>query len=62
MEQDNISEWSIQAAVASKGYYPSDTLIQDMDPEFITGWIIGYWPKVKELIGEIQAKEEIPFN
>ena len=62
MEQDNICEWSIQAAVASKGYYPSETLIQNMDPEFINGWIVGYWPKVKELIREIQDKEEVPFN
>ena len=62
MEQDDISEWSIQAAVMAKGYYPADTLIENMDPEFITGWIIAFWPQVKALIKEITEKEEVPFG
>lgn len=62
MEQDNICEWDIQAAVLAKGYYPVDTLIENMDPEFIQGWIVAFWPQVKALAEEIKAKEEIPFN
>lgn len=62
MEADGICEWDIQMAIQAKGYYPADTLIENMDPEFVTGWIIGYWPKVKELIAEIKKKEYIPFN
>ena len=62
MEKDNICEWDIQTAVLAKGYYPVDTLLENMDPDFIQGWIVGFWPKVKELITEIKEKEEIPFN
>lgn len=62
MEADGICEWDIQMAIQAKGYYPADTLIENMDPEFVTGWIIGYWPKVKELIAEIKKNEYIPFN
>ena len=62
MEQDGICEWDIQRAAYAKGYYPEDTLIQNMDPGFIQGWIIHYWPQVKELIAEIKEKQEVPFN
>ena len=61
MENDGISEWDIQAAVYAKGYYPENTLIQNMDPEFIDGWIVSFWPQVKELVKSIRDKEEIPF-
>lgn len=62
MNHDTIGEWEIQQAVYAKGYYPADTLIQDMDPEFIQGWIIGFWPKVKELIQQIRDNQAVPFN
>lgn len=62
MEKDNIAEWSIQDVIGIKGYYPSDTLIQDMDPEFINGWIIAFWPKLVEMIREAQEQGGIPFN
>ena len=62
MEQDGISEWDIQMAVLAKGYYPDGTLIENMDPEFIKGWIIAFWPQVKDLINQIKADQAIPFN
>mgnify|MGYP003287935903 CR=1 FL=1 len=62
MNNDTIGEWEIQQAVYAKGYYPADTLIQDMDPEFVNGWIIGFWPKVKELIQQIRDNQAVPFN
>ena len=62
MNHDTIGEWEIQQAVYAKGYYPADTLIQDMDPEFIQGWIIGFWPQVKELIQQIRDNQAVPFN
>ena len=62
MNNDTIGEWEIQQAVYAKGYYPADTLIQDMDPEFIQGWIIGFWPQVKELIQQIRDNQAVPFN
>lgn len=62
MQLSNITEWQIQDAVTAKGYYPQDTLLQDMDPEFIQGWIVAFWPKVKELIKDIKEQQGIPFN
>ena len=33
-----------------------------MDPEFIQGWIVGFWPQVKELIMQIRENQAVPFN
>lgn len=62
MNHDSIGEWEIQQAVYAKGYYPADTLIQDMDSEFVQGWIIGFWPKVVELIQQIRDNQAVPFD
>ena len=62
MDHDTIGEWEVQQAAYAKGYYPADTLIQDMDPEFIQGWIVGFWPQVKELIMQIRENQAVPFN
>ena len=62
MEQDGISEWDIQMAVLAKGYYPDGTLIENMDPEFVKGWIIAFWPQVKDLIEQIKKDQTVPFN
>lgn len=62
MEQNNISEWNIQDAAFAKGYYPENTLIQDMDPAFVQGWIVAFFPKVCELIENIKKTQEIPFS
>ena len=62
MNNDTIGEWEIQQAAYAKGYYPADTLIQDMDSEFVQGWIIGFWPQVKELIMQIRENQAVPFN
>lgn len=65
MEQDNICEWDIQAiACDMKGYFPPNTLIEDMEksqPGFIEGWILAYWPTIKDLVKEMKEKQEIPF-
>lgn len=62
MEANDVGEWSIQDAVVSKGYYPEGTLIQDMDPAFVEGVLVGAWPQVFEMVKEIQKKQGIPFN
>ena len=62
MEKDHISEWNLQDAAYSKGYYPRDTLLQDMDPNFLTGWFVAFWPKVRELVEGLRDKDEVPFK
>lgn len=61
MEKDDVTEMELQDAVYSKGYYPQNTKIQDMDPSFVEGWAVGYWPKVLELIKDIR-KNGIKFE
>ena len=62
MEANNVSEWNIQDAVAGKGYYPEGTLIQDMDPAFVQGVLVGAWEQVFAMIQEIQKNQGIPFE
>lgn len=61
MERDDVTEMELQDAVFAKGYYPQDTKIQDMDPSFIEGWAVGFWPQVFELIKDIR-KNGIKFE
>ena len=62
MDSHNVCEWNVQAAVAAKGYYPIDTLIQDYDPEFVQGVLIGAWSQVFEEIKKIQETQYVPFD
>ena len=62
MEANNICEWNIQDAAYARGYYPQNTLIQDMDPEFVQGWIVAFWPQIMELIRQIQKENGVMFN
>ena len=61
MERDDVTEMELQDAVFSKGYYPQETKIQDMDPAFIDGWAVAYWPQVLGLIKDIR-KNGIKFD
>lgn len=62
MEANDVGEWDIQMAVTARGYYPEGTLIENYQPEFIDGVLIGAWPQVLAMVKEIKAKEAIPFN
>ena len=66
-----VTEKEIQEAVASRGYYPIDTPIQNYDEGFINGCLVAAWnqiyaviKKTKEAKGEFVKAEpnEIPFN
>lgn len=65
METDDISEWEIEQVVYARGYFPDGTPIEKMEqasPGFVKGWIIQFWPQVKELAMQIRKDEGIPFN
>ena len=65
METDGISEWEIQQVVFARGYFPDNTPIEQMEkasPGFIKGWIVQFWPIVKEMALKIRKEEGIPFN
>lgn len=62
MLQNNVGVWDIQNVVCTRGYYPADTPIENYDPDFISGVLVGAWPQVYAMVKEIREKEEIPFN
>ncbi|MDR0963819.1 MAG: AAA family ATPase [Clostridium sp.] len=62
MEQNAVDECWIQSVVASKGYYPDGTMIENYDPDFIQGVLVGAWPQVYQMVLQAQSSEEIPFN
>lgn len=59
MKLNNVTESEIQAAVAGRGYYPADTPIENYDPAFVQGVLIGAWEQVFAMIQE--NREEVPF-
>lgn len=62
MMENHVGVWDIQNVVYAKGYYPSDTSIEDYDPDFVNGVLVGAWPQVYAAIKDIREHEEIPFN
>lgn len=62
MIQNRVGVWDIQNIVYLKGYYPADTPVEDYDPDFVNGVLVGAWPQVFAAIKEVREKEEIPFN
>lgn len=62
MMSNGVCEWDIQNVVGAKGYYPADTPIENYDPGFIQGVLVGAWQKVYAMIKEMKESSEIPFN
>lgn len=59
MAIEKVTVEEIQQAVASKGYYPINTPIENYDPSFINGVLVGAWPQV---FGIIKAfRDDLPF-
>ena len=56
MVPNEITEAEIQAIVAKKGYYPADTPIENYDPNFVSGVLVGAWTQV------FSAIEQAKFN
>ena len=65
MKQNGVTVTEIQKAVASRGYYPEDTPIQNYDANFISGVLVGAWPQVFNMIqaarGPVISEEDVPF-
>lgn len=65
MRENEVTEWDIQNAVMSKGYFTSDVPIErynQVKPGFVEGVLIAAWPKVLTCIKEIWEKQQIPYN
>ncbi len=55
MRENNVTIEEIQKAVASRGYYPADTPIDNYDPRFVDGVLVGAWPQVLAMIVKMRA-------
>lgn len=62
MEKDDFNEWNIQDACFEKGYFPKDTLIQDMPEDFVQGVLIGAWEQVKKVMQKQIEEAEVIFK
>jgi len=59
MTENNVTVLEIQQAVAGKGYYPINTPIENYDPSFIAGVLVGAWTAVFKMIQDY--RDDIPF-
>jgi adenylate kinase family enzyme len=59
MKQNGVSVNEIQAVVAQRGYYPKNTPVENYDPNFINGVLVGAWPQVFIMIQEYRAANDI---
>jgi hypothetical protein len=62
METTGTCEYWIQSVVAAKGYYPAEMKIEDYDPDFVEGVLIGAWSQVYKMTVDAQSQQEIPFK
>jgi len=68
MKANDVTVEEIQDVVANRGYYPHNTPIENYDPNFITGVLVGAWEQVFKMIEDSRdiftpvADDEIPFE
>lgn len=62
MVANDVDEWELQTVVANKGYFPSDTPIENYDPDFIQGCLVCAWEQVFKLVKKMKQDESLPFN
>lgn len=56
MAEANVTEADVQKVVASKGHYDINVPIAEYHEEFITRWILKYWPQILKLINADNAQ------
>jgi hypothetical protein len=59
MSTNSVTVEEIQWAVSSKGYYPKNTPIENYDPQFITGVLVGAWVQVFKMIQDY--RNDVPY-
>ncbi|MCH5212245.1 MAG: ATP-binding protein [Oscillospiraceae bacterium] len=60
MSANGVTEAEIKKVVALKGYYTEDTPIQNYDPGFMNGVLIGAWNQVKNMVMQ-QRNDNLSF-
>ena len=59
LTQDGIPEVDLRKFVASKGHYREDVPISAYSEKFLSGWVLKYWPRIREMIRNAEAKNTI---
>lgn len=72
MKPNGVTVGEIQAVVANRGYYPTDTPIENYDPQFISGVLVAAWDAVFGMIKEhrlkvsgfipVKSDDDLPWN
>lgn len=57
MVANSVTVAEIQKVVANRGYYPENTPIENYDPGFIDGVLVGAWGQVYQMILDSRADE-----
>lgn len=57
-QKKGVEEQEIRLAVSQKGYYPEDTPIENYDPAFISGVLVGAWNQVFAMV---MSNRDLPF-
>ncbi|MDR1272338.1 MAG: ATP-binding protein [Clostridiales Family XIII bacterium] len=60
MEQSNVTDIELRRAVAEKKWNTPKALIENYNPELVTGGLVGHWDKVCELVTKLR-EDELPF-
>lgn len=58
MVENEVTIDEIQGVVASKGYYPAGTPIENYDKQFISGVLVAAWPQVFGMIKEKRIEDK----
>jgi hypothetical protein len=59
MRMNSVSIKEVQKAVASRGYYPVNTPIENYDTDFVNGVLIGAWTQVYKMITDNREDEKL---
>ena len=50
LSKDGITEDELRKFVASKGHYEENVQISQYSDKFLTGWVIKYWSRIRDII------------
>lgn len=62
MAEYQVTDWDIEAVVVKEGYMPEGMNLEDYPEDFITGCLVGAWPKVYEKIKDMKLNMETRFD
>ena len=59
MKENKVTKEDIRLVVSREGYYPFEARIEDYDPNFVNGCLVGAWDQV---LFKIMSNNDLPFG